>query len=51
MNFNEIFFMMAIFLYVKLLGVKYYRRKVETTHARRLRYNGTCTTYEEGFLS
>lgn len=34
MNFNEIFFMMAIFLYVKLFGVKYYQRKVATALAR-----------------
>lgn len=27
--------MMAIFLYVELLGVMYYQRKVATAHARR----------------
>lgn len=27
--------MVAIFLYVKLLGVEYYQRKVATAHARR----------------
>lgn len=45
MNFNEIFFMMAIFFYGKLLNVKYYQLEVAT--ARRItRYYGVeCIIY------